>query len=175
MKWIKYQIVQCTVGEDDVLAIKKVGYSDANLAIAQGEAYNGQYEIIEDDTPAPPAGIVPTNLSDAVDSTSSVNDGVAATPAAVKKAYDLANGRAHATHEHKTSDIKDFPSSMTPSAHNQGANTITAGAFAGQVNANQDAVAAVGTAQVRDIYAGTSDMTAGTTPLATGTLYIVYE
>lgn len=94
MKWIKYQIVQCTVGEDDVLATKKVGYSDANLAIAQGEAYNGQYEIIEDDTPAPPAGIVPTNLSDAVNSTSSVNDGVAATPAAVKKAYDKAEGHA---------------------------------------------------------------------------------
>lgn len=117
MKWIKYQIVQCTVGEENVLATKKVGYSDANLAIAQGEAYNGQYEIIEDDTPAPPAGIVPTNLSDAVDSTSGVDDGVAATPKAVKTAYDLANSKANAS-------------------HNQAANTITAGTFAGQVVAN---------------------------------------
>lgn len=50
MKWIKYQIVQCTVGEDDVLVNKKVGYNEANLAIAEAEAYNG-YEIIEDDQP----------------------------------------------------------------------------------------------------------------------------
>ena len=95
MKWIKYQIVQCTVGEQDVLATKKVGYNDANLAIAQGEAYNGQYEIIEDDSPELPKGIAPVNLSDAIDSASDVNGGIAATPAAVKKAYDLANTKAN--------------------------------------------------------------------------------
>ena len=35
--------------------------------------------------------------------------------------------------------------------------------------------AAVGTAQMRNIYAGTADMTAGTTSLATGTIYLMYE
>lgn len=49
MRWIKYQIVQCTVDEKDILATKKVEYSDANLAIAQGEAYNGEYTIVEDE------------------------------------------------------------------------------------------------------------------------------
>lgn len=112
MKWIKYQIVQSTVGNENVFATKKVGYSDANLAIAQGEAYNGQYEIIEDLKPAPPQGIVPTNLSDAVNNESSVNDGVAATPKAVKQAYDKACN------------------------HSQSAGTIMAGTFAGQVIAN---------------------------------------
>ena len=34
---------------------------------------------------------------------------------------------------------------------------------------------AVGTAQARKIYAGTSDMTAGTTALETGAIYLVYE
>ena len=34
---------------------------------------------------------------------------------------------------------------------------------------------AVGTAQARNIYAGTSDMTAGSSTLATGTIYLVYE
>ena len=34
---------------------------------------------------------------------------------------------------------------------------------------------AVGTAQARKIYAGTSDMTAGTTKLETGAIYLVYE
>lgn len=47
MKWIKYQILQSAIGEEIVLATKKVGYSNENLAIAQKEAYNG-YEIIDD-------------------------------------------------------------------------------------------------------------------------------
>lgn len=47
MKWIKYQILQSAIGEEIVLANKKVGYSNENLAIAQKEAYNG-YEIIDD-------------------------------------------------------------------------------------------------------------------------------
>lgn len=49
MRWIKYQIVQSTVGEEDVLVNKKIGYSEANIAIAEVEAYNGQYEIVEDE------------------------------------------------------------------------------------------------------------------------------
>lgn len=53
MKWIKYQIVQCTIGEEDVLLEKKVGYSEENLAIAEEEAYNGEYEIVEDDKKEP--------------------------------------------------------------------------------------------------------------------------
>lgn len=48
MKWIKYQVVQSTNGEETVLANKKVGYSNENLAIAQREAYNG-YEIVDDE------------------------------------------------------------------------------------------------------------------------------
>lgn len=46
-KWIKYQIV-CNE-EEGIFLNKKLGYSDANLTIAQREAYNGVYEIIEDD------------------------------------------------------------------------------------------------------------------------------
>ena len=56
-------------------------------------------------------------LSDSTSGTSNANGGVAATPAAVKAAYDLANGKAAAS-------------------HNQAASTITAGTFAGQVVAN---------------------------------------
>lgn len=61
------------------------------------------------------------------------------------------------------------------SSHNQAASTITAGTFAGRVQANATAAATLGNAQARDIYAGTSDMTAGTTALTTGTIYVVYE
>ena len=52
---------------------------------------------------------------------------------------------------------------------------VAAGTFPGQVVANATAVATTGTKQVRNIYAGTSDMTAGTTTLATGDIYLVYE
>lgn len=45
-------------------------------------------------------------------------------------------GAAPTSHTHTKSQITDFPTSMTPTAHNQGASTITAGTFAGQVVAN---------------------------------------
>lgn len=96
--------------------------------------------------------------------------------ASTKPTYTAAEVGASATgHKHTKSEITDFPTSMTPTAHNQDASTITAGTFAGQVVANATAVATVGTAQVRNIYAGTSDMTAGSSSLATGALYFVYE
>lgn len=85
------------------------------------------------------------------------------------------SGKANTSHTHTKSQITDFPTSMTPTAHNQAASTITAGTLGGQVLANASAISTLGTAQVRNIYAGTSDMTAGTSTLATGTIYIVYE
>lgn len=60
-------------------------------------------------------------------------------------------------------------------SHSQPASDITAGTFAGQVVANASAVTDLTTKQVRNIYAGTADMTAGITELATGDIYIVYE
>ena len=95
-------------------------------------------------------------LSDATNSTSGTSGGVAATPSAVKAAYDLANGKAN-------------------SSHDQAASTITAGTFAGKVQGNTAAMSTLTDAQLRDIYAGTSDLTAGTSSLTTGTLYFVYE
>lgn len=61
------------------------------------------------------------------------------------------------------------------SSHNQAASTITAGTLAGAVKANATAAATLSTYQVRDIAAGTTDLIAGTSTLATGAIYIVYE
>ena len=47
--------------------------------------------------------------------------------------------------------------------------------FGSRVMANATAVATLTNSQVRNIYAGTSDMTAGTTALASGAIYVVYE
>lgn len=52
MKWIEYQVLQCKAGEMDILIDKKVGYSEANLAIAEREAHDG-YVITEDDQSFP--------------------------------------------------------------------------------------------------------------------------
>lgn len=60
-------------------------------------------------------------------------------------------------------------------SHSQPASDITAGTFAGQVVANASAVTDLTTKQVRNIYAGTTDMEAGVTALTTGDIYIVYE
>jgi hypothetical protein len=84
-------------------------------------------------------------------------------------------GAAPASHKHTKSEITDFPTSMTPASHNQSAGTITAGTFAGQTKANATAVATIGTAQIRNISAGTSDLTAGSSSLTTGDIYFVYE
>ena len=52
---------------------------------------------------------------------------------------------------------------------------IAAGTLAGQVKADATAVAALDTAQVRSIRAGTADLTPGESALASGEMYLVYE
>lgn len=66
-------------------------------------------------------------------------------------------------------------SSFASSSHNQAASTVTAGTLGGKVLANATSQQTLGDTQVRNIYIGTSDMTPGTTTLATGTIYLVYE
>ena len=51
---------------------------------------------------------------------------------------------------------------------------VSAGTLGGRVLANASAVTALGTAQVRNIRAGTADLTAGSSSLATGEIYFVY-
>ena len=63
------------------------------------------------------------------------------------------------------------------SSHNHSAAEITSGTLpVARGGTGQTTVTpAVGTAGVRQIYAGTSDMTAGSTSLTTGVVYFVYE
>ena len=57
MKWIKYKIVSNTINigtekepiYKDILITKKISYCEENLEIAQAEAYEGKYSIVEDD------------------------------------------------------------------------------------------------------------------------------
>ena len=63
----------------------------------------------------------------------------------------------------------------TPDSHTQAASTITAGTFAGKVRADPTARAVLTDYQLRDIAAGSTDMTAGSAPLSNGLVYLVYE
>lgn len=76
--------------------------------------------------------------------------------------------------------IKLAGGSVSSVAGRTGAVTLTApdigaGTLAGRVQANTTAQATLANTQVRNIYAGTTDMTAGTTTLASGSIYIMYE
>ena len=66
-------------------------------------------------------------------------------------------------------------SGKAASSHNQAASTITAGTLAGKVLANATAKATLTDSQVRDIKASTTDLTAGSSALTTGDIYLVYE
>ena len=65
-------------------------------------------------------------LSDATNSTSSTSDGIAATPAAVKAAYDLANGKAASSHTHAPADLS---SAVTVAKGGTGLTTLTSGSY----------------------------------------------
>ena len=78
--------------------------------------------------------------------------------------------KAKKEHKHTKSDITDFPTSMTPTAHNQDASTITAGTFAGQVVANSSGQTP-GTALIRNSRLVSTD----TTPTVNGEIFWTYK
>ena len=87
--------------------------------------------------------------------------------ATAKTAAD--NAAAAAAAAQTTADGK------APTLHTHAASQVTAGTLGGQVLANASAQATVTTAQLRNIYAGTGAMTAGSTALTTGAVYLQYE
>ena len=86
----------------------------------------------------------------------------------------LSDARTPVSHTHTKSQITDFPTTMTPIAHNQAASTITAGTFAGQV------VAPAGTDyttnRIRNVQLTTTDPGVGVaSSLPNGSFIDVYE
>ncbi|MBS5249318.1 MAG: hypothetical protein KHY49_09335 [Oscillospiraceae bacterium] len=78
------------------------------------------------------------------------------------------------SHSHAWGAITGKPETFPAAAHKHSAADVSAGTLGGQVQANAGAAAALGTAQVRNIRAGTADLTAGSSSLATGEIYLVY-
>ena len=83
---------------------------------------------------------------------------------------ELQENKANKSDLTSHTDNKSNPHGVT--AAQVGALPKAGGTMTGNLVANNPAV---GTKAVRNIYAGTADMTAGTTALTTGTLYLVYE
>lgn len=79
-------------------------------------------------------------------------------------------GASSTGHKHTKSEITDFPTSMTPTAHNQAASTITAGTFAGQVVANSSGQTP-GTSLLRN----SKLVSAETNPTVNGEIFWLYE
>lgn len=79
---------------------------------------------------------------------------------------------AAADHTHSAADV-----GAAPSSHNHGASQITSGTLpvARGGTGQTTLTPAVATKGVRQIYAGTTDMTAGSSSLTTGCIYLVYE
>ena len=87
------------------------------------------------------------------------------------------DGKSPTTHTHTTAQVTGLDTALAGkanSSHNHSASQITAGTLSGSVVANAGAVSNIGTKQVRNIYAGTSDIGVGT-PLTTGDIYLIYE
>ena len=90
------------------------------------------------------------------------------------------SGKGLSTNDYTTSE-KDKLAGIEAGANNyvhpstHPASMIAAGTLAGQVKADATAAAALETAQVRSIRAGTADLTPGESALASGEVYLVYE
>lgn len=75
----------------------------------------------------------------------------------------------------RVTEVTNRSVTLPSGADSVAASKVTAGTLAGKVQANATAAATLGDAQVRDIIASTTDLTAGASQLAAGTVYLVYE
>lgn len=79
---------------------------------------------------------------------------------------------SHNTNDEAHADIRTLINGKADATHDQSASTISAGTFKGLVKALNLSADMNG---VRNITASTTDLTAGTSTLATGNIYFVYE
>ena len=88
-----------------------------------------------------------------------------------------ASGHTHDDRYYTESEVNSLLNNKANSSHNHDAGNITSGTLAvARGGTGQTTTApAVGTSALRASYAGTSDMTPGSSSLTTGVLYFVYE
>lgn len=149
------------LGPDGKVPAEQLPEMDVSQTLAQAELKN---------TPADDDGVLVTD-SAAGNATKRVL--WSRIKAALKGYFDPLY--AAKSHTHAWGSITGKPGSFQPAAHTHAAADVSAGTLGGRVLANASAVTTLGTAQVRNIRAGTADLTAGSSSLASGEIYLVYE
>lgn len=86
-----------------------------------------------------------------------------------------ASSHTHDDRYYTESETNSLLAGKAAASHTHSAAQVSSGTFGGVVYANASAVANVGTSQVRNISAGTGDLSPGASPLTTGAIYLVYE
>ena len=121
-------------------------------------------------------------LSDATDNTSGVSGGVAATPAAVKAAYDQAEAKAPKDHADSASTYgvgsttKYGHVKLSESFNDESTDGLAASAkLTAQLYAYITELIGELDGKAPAYTSGTSDLTAGTSSLTSGKMYLVYE
>jgi hypothetical protein len=116
-----------------------------------------------------------SNTGDETTSTIKTKLGISTLSGSNTGDQDLSSLNSHVSSTSNPHSVTYSQVGAAASSHTHAASGVTAGTLGGQVVANATAAATTGTAQVRNIYVGTSDMTAGSTALTTGNLYFMYE
>ncbi len=145
------------LGPDGKVPAEQLPEMDVSQTLAQAELKN---------TPADDDGVLVTDSA-------AGNDTKRVLWSRIKAA--LSELYAGKSHSHAWGAITGKPETFPAVAHTHSAADVSAGTLGGRVLANASAVTTLGTAQVRNIRAGTADLTAGSSSLATGEIYFVYE
>ena len=93
----------------------------------------------------------------------------------VKFVLDTTNNFAYPQNADTNAYLENRFESLGTKEHTHNASDIIGGTFGGQVKANAEAVADISVSQVRNIMASMTDLTAGTSSLTSGNMYLVYE
>lgn len=153
--------LRATLGQDGKVDAGQLPEMDVSQTLAQAELKN---------TPADDDGVLVTDSAAGNDTKRVLWSRI---KAALKGYFDPLY--AAKSHSHAWGTVTGKPETFPPAAHKHSAADVSAGTLGGQVQANAGAAAALGTAQVRNIRAGTADLTAGSSSLASGEIYLVYE
>lgn len=97
----------------------------------------------------------------------------ASADSATNATYAETAGVANSANAVAWANVSGKPATFPPSAHNQGAATITAGTFRGVVSAVSGTD--YGTERIRNLHFGTADLTPGISAMVNGSIYGVYE
>lgn len=170
---IDESVVEILTSESGVLRYEEVNGEVVNPFLVDADTLSGstKEEIISEAQ----SGVDLSNVDAKTLGGSTKEEIIESVPKVDLSPYALASAlTAHTGNKNNPHGVTATQIGAAPSSHTHAASNISAGTLAGKVNANSSAQSTVTTAQLRDIYAGTSDIGAGSS-LTSGRIYLVYE